>query len=126
MAYRNEMFANTIPEIQRTNLANTVLLLKSLGVKNLLEFDFMDPPPQVSQKRSFTKRNIDRHVGKHHQLDVPALGPWSPRQCWGSDSSWAQNVRLPYGTIDGEDADCLRGLQVFWRDAYNRFYAVGS
>ncbi len=48
MAYRNEMFENNIPEIQRTNLANTVLLLKSLGVKNLLEFDFMDPPPQVS------------------------------------------------------------------------------
>lgn len=47
MAFRNEMFASTIPEIQRTNLANTVLLLKSLGVKNLLEFDFMDPPPQV-------------------------------------------------------------------------------
>ena len=41
MAFRNEMFENTIPEIQRTNLANTVLLLKSLGVKNLLEFDFM-------------------------------------------------------------------------------------
>jgi pre-mRNA-splicing factor ATP-dependent RNA helicase DHX38/PRP16 len=36
----------TIPEIQRTNLANTVLLLKSLGVKDLLDFDFMDPPPQ--------------------------------------------------------------------------------
>ena len=47
MAYRNEMFENNIPEIQRTNLANTVLLLKSLGVKNLLEFDFMDPPPQA-------------------------------------------------------------------------------
>ncbi|PWN51326.1 P-loop containing nucleoside triphosphate hydrolase protein [Violaceomyces palustris] len=46
MAFRNELFANNIPEIQRTNLANTVLLLKSLGVKNLLEFDFMDPPPQ--------------------------------------------------------------------------------
>lgn len=45
-AFQNEMFPSTIPEIQRTNLANTVLLLKSLGVKNLLEFDFMDPPPQ--------------------------------------------------------------------------------
>lgn len=40
------MFVNTIPEIQRTNLAAVVLQLKSLGVKNLLEFDFMDPPPQ--------------------------------------------------------------------------------
>jgi len=37
---------NTIPEIQRTNLSNVVLLLKSLGVENLLHFDFMDPPPQ--------------------------------------------------------------------------------
>ncbi|PVF97099.1 putative PRP16-RNA-dependent ATPase [Serendipita vermifera] len=46
-AFRNELFENNIPEIQRTNLANTVLLLKSLGVKNLLEFDFMDPPPQA-------------------------------------------------------------------------------
>ncbi|CAO3619118.1 unnamed protein product [Cunninghamella echinulata] len=45
-AFRSEMFLNTIPEIQRTNLASVVLLLKSLGVKNLLEFDFMDPPPQ--------------------------------------------------------------------------------
>ncbi|KAL1940616.1 hypothetical protein VTO73DRAFT_8051 [Trametes versicolor] len=52
MAFRNEMFANNIPEIQRTNLANTVLLLKSLGVKNLLEFDFMDPPPQANMLNS--------------------------------------------------------------------------
>lgn len=45
-AYLNELLPNNIPEIQRTNLANTVLMLKTLGVKNLLEFDFMDPPPQ--------------------------------------------------------------------------------
>ncbi|KAI9321550.1 P-loop containing nucleoside triphosphate hydrolase protein [Dichotomocladium elegans] len=45
-AYRSEMFMNTIPEIQRTNLASVVLQLKCLGVKNLLDFDFMDPPPQ--------------------------------------------------------------------------------
>lgn len=41
-----EMLLATVPEIQRTNLANVVLLLKSLNVENLLEFDFMDPPPQ--------------------------------------------------------------------------------
>lgn len=34
-----------VPEIQRTNLSNVVLLLKSLRVDNLLEFGFMDPPP---------------------------------------------------------------------------------
>lgn len=45
-AYKEELYIQTIPEIQRTNLANTVLMLKSLGVKDLLDFDFMDPPPQ--------------------------------------------------------------------------------
>lgn len=45
-AFRDEFYIQTIPEIQRTNLANTVLLLKSLGVRDLLDFDFMDPPPQ--------------------------------------------------------------------------------
>jgi pre-mRNA-splicing factor ATP-dependent RNA helicase DHX38/PRP16 len=45
-AFWNEMLDNSVPEIQRTNLGNVVLLLKSLGVQNLLEFDFMDPPPQ--------------------------------------------------------------------------------
>ena len=42
------MLKSTVPEIQRTNLANVVLLLKSLGVQDLLQFHFMDPPPQVS------------------------------------------------------------------------------
>lgn len=45
-AYQNEMLQNPVPEIQRTNLGNVVLLLKSLNIDNLLEFDFMDPPPQ--------------------------------------------------------------------------------
>lgn len=44
--YRDELMESSVPEIQRTNLGNVVLLLKSLGVVNLLEFDFMDPPPQ--------------------------------------------------------------------------------
>eukprot|EP00611_Tribonema_gayanum_P011777 TRINITY_DN2211_c2_g1_i5.p1 TRINITY_DN2211_c2_g1~~TRINITY_DN2211_c2_g1_i5.p1 ORF type:complete len:555 (-),score=234.15 TRINITY_DN2211_c2_g1_i5:58-1722(-) len=44
--YRDELLAAQIPEIQRTNLGNVVLLLKSLGVEDLLSFDFMDPPPQ--------------------------------------------------------------------------------
>ncbi|KAI1448120.1 P-loop containing nucleoside triphosphate hydrolase protein [Annulohypoxylon stygium] len=45
-AFKDELYIQTIPEIQRTNLSNTVLLLKSLGVRDLLDFDFMDPPPQ--------------------------------------------------------------------------------
>ena len=40
------MLNTPVPEIQRTNLSNVVLLLKSLGVENLLQFHFMDPPPE--------------------------------------------------------------------------------
>jgi pre-mRNA-splicing factor ATP-dependent RNA helicase DHX38/PRP16 len=43
--FKDELMESTIPEIQRSNLAAVLLLLKSLGVKNLMEFDFMDRPP---------------------------------------------------------------------------------
>ncbi|XP_071503561.1 pre-mRNA-splicing factor ATP-dependent RNA helicase PRP16-like [Diadema antillarum] len=51
-AYKNELLTTTVPEIQRTNLANVVLLLKSLGVDDLLLFHFMDPPPQDNMLNS--------------------------------------------------------------------------
>lgn len=44
-AFYNELEENTTPEIQRTNLNSVVLLLKSSGINDLIEFDFMDPPP---------------------------------------------------------------------------------
>jgi len=50
--FRNELMENNVPEIQRTNLSNVVLLLKSLGVKNIIDFDFMDPPPQENVEKS--------------------------------------------------------------------------
>ncbi|CAJ1438521.1 unnamed protein product [Effrenium voratum] len=45
LAYRNEMLPTAVPEIQRTNLSNTVLLLKAMGIQDMLSFDFMDSPP---------------------------------------------------------------------------------
>jgi len=44
-AYRDEMLQTNVPEIQRTNMATTVLSLKAMGINDLLAFDFMDPPP---------------------------------------------------------------------------------
>lgn len=35
----------TVPEIQRSNLAPTILQLKALGIDNVLRFDFLTPPP---------------------------------------------------------------------------------
>lgn len=44
-AYKKEMLPTTVPEIQRTNLASTVLILKAMGINDLINFEFMDPPP---------------------------------------------------------------------------------
>ena len=44
-AYQSEMLPTTIPEIQRQNLSYTILMLKAMGINDLLHFDFMDPPP---------------------------------------------------------------------------------
>lgn len=44
-SFQHELDPNTIPEILRTNLGNVVLMLKSLGINDLLHFDFMDRPP---------------------------------------------------------------------------------
>ncbi|KAK0946625.1 DEAH-box ATP-dependent RNA helicase prp22, partial [Friedmanniomyces endolithicus] len=35
-AFQNEMLPTTIPEIQRQNLANTILMLKAMGINDLL------------------------------------------------------------------------------------------
>ena len=44
-SFKHELPDNQVPEIQRTNLASVVLMLKSLGINDLIHFDFMDPPP---------------------------------------------------------------------------------
>lgn len=44
-AFRTEMRPNTVPEIQRQNLEHTILMLKAMGIDDVLRFEFMDPPP---------------------------------------------------------------------------------
>ncbi|CAN6355319.1 unnamed protein product [Urochloa humidicola] len=43
-SYSKDMDDETVPEIQRSNLASVVLSLKALGINDLVSFDFMDPP----------------------------------------------------------------------------------
>ncbi|KAJ1610909.1 hypothetical protein OJ253_1025 [Cryptosporidium canis] len=45
LSFMTEMEVSNVPEIQRCNLGNAVLVIKSLGIDDLLHFDFMDPPP---------------------------------------------------------------------------------
>ncbi|KAG6897767.1 hypothetical protein C0992_011436 [Termitomyces sp. T32_za158] len=51
-AFSNELEANTVPEIQRTNLGMVVLLLKSLGINDLIGFEFISPPPGETLMRA--------------------------------------------------------------------------
>lgn len=40
-----QMYPQPIPEIQRTNLSNAMLLLKQMDVSDVNRFPFLDPPP---------------------------------------------------------------------------------
>jgi pre-mRNA-splicing factor ATP-dependent RNA helicase DHX16 len=44
----NELPESTIPEILRADLTSTVLLLKAMGINDLIAFDFLDPPPAAT------------------------------------------------------------------------------
>jgi pre-mRNA-splicing factor ATP-dependent RNA helicase DHX16 len=50
--YNDELPNETTPEVLRTNLSNVVLMLKGIGVDDLVHFDFMDPPPAEALMRS--------------------------------------------------------------------------
>lgn len=115
-----------MPEIQRTNLANVVLLLKSLGVQDLLQFHFMDPPPEDNMLNSMYQLWI---LGALDNTGAAArepgraswvLGPGffasapvfiehldlllSPR--W-SDLNWAADGGVPAGPSPVQDAHCI-------------------
>ncbi len=53
------MLKTNVPEIQRTNLSNVVLLLKSLGVQDLMQFHFMDPPPSENMMNSMYQVDLN-------------------------------------------------------------------
>lgn len=56
-AFKKDLPDNTYPEILRSNLASTVLTLKKLGIKDLVHFDFMDPPAPETLMRALELLN---------------------------------------------------------------------
>ncbi|GAX81467.1 hypothetical protein CEUSTIGMA_g8896.t1 [Chlamydomonas eustigma] len=48
----DDLEPTTVPEIQRSNLGSVMLQLKAMGIQDVLNFDFMDPPPRASVIRS--------------------------------------------------------------------------
>jgi len=51
-AFKNELPDDTAPEILRVNLSTVLLMLKSMGVDDLVHFDFMDKPPHEALIRA--------------------------------------------------------------------------
>lgn len=56
-AFNQELQEQTYPEILRSNLSNTVLQLKKLGIDDLVHFDFMDPPAPETLMRALELLN---------------------------------------------------------------------
>ena len=56
-AFNEELQEETYPEILRSNLSAVVLTLKKLGIKDLVHFDFMDPPAPETLMRALELLN---------------------------------------------------------------------
>ncbi len=46
--YKEQMPDMTVPEIKRVNLSSTILTLKSLGIMDVVDFDYLDRPDILS------------------------------------------------------------------------------
>ena len=43
----------TVPEIRRSSLAGVVLAMEDLGIENIMEFDFIDPPERTAFREAY-------------------------------------------------------------------------
>ena len=71
-SFAHELEENTIPEIQRTNMNSVVLMLKSLGIHDLLHFDFMvaRQRPFIRHRRRRRVTHVITHAGPTARRDV--------------------------------------------------------
>ena len=66
--FYEQMDETTVPEIQRTSLTSVILSLKCMGIANVLEFQYLDPPEErmileaLRQLYYFQALNHDGHV----------------------------------------------------------------
>jgi len=60
---------STVPEIQRSNLAPVILQLKTLGIDNILRFDYMTAPPAEIMTNALEVRSI---LPSNNKLRYPA------------------------------------------------------
>ena len=69
-SFVNELEAQNSPEIQRTNLSSVVLLLKSIGIDNLFDFDFMDAPPSHTLHKALAELYLLGAINDRGELTI--------------------------------------------------------
>eukprot|EP00934_Nitzschia_sp_Nitz4_P001506 Nitzschia sp. Nitz4//scaffold114_size70088//5036//7183//NITZ4_005967-RA/size70088-processed-gene-0.30-mRNA-1//-1//CDS//3329533393//1506//frame0 len=55
--FNKDLQETTYPEVLRSQMSSVVLTLKKLGIDNLVEFDFMDPPAAETMMRALESLN---------------------------------------------------------------------
>ncbi|RCV38034.1 hypothetical protein SETIT_8G109400v2 [Setaria italica] len=68
--YQKEFLEATVPEIQRSSLAGSVLYLKSLNLPdiNILKFDFLDPPSRESLEDALRQLYLIDAIDENGQI----------------------------------------------------------
>ncbi|RXH77459.1 hypothetical protein DVH24_023733 [Malus domestica] len=117
--YYNDLDDNTVPEVQRTNLANVVLSLKSLGIHDLLHFDFMDPPPSEALLKALellfalsALNKVDEIISIAAMLSIGNSIFYRPKD----KQVHADNARLNFHTGNVGDHIALLKVYSSWKE----------
>eukprot|EP00347_Sterkiella_histriomuscorum_P017631 403348600 len=66
--YKEQMPDSTVPEIKRVNLTGTVLTLKSMGINDVIEFDYLDSPDLDTIEHALKTLYYLEAINKHGEL----------------------------------------------------------
>ncbi|XP_064595084.1 ATP-dependent RNA helicase DHX33-like [Liolophura sinensis] len=93
---------NTVPEIQRCNLAGVVLQMLALGIQDIPNFDFMDKPSMESIIKATEQLHLLGAVEKKEQIQLTPLGK--------KMAAFPLEPRLSRVILSAKDYGCLEEI----------------
>ncbi|KAI8752908.1 ATP-dependent RNA helicase DHX33 [Biomphalaria glabrata] len=99
------MSTNTVPEIQRCNLASVVLQLMALGISDVLTFDFMDKPAPESINAALEELVILGALERQVNSDILKLTPLGKQM-----AAFPLDPRFSKVILLAKDYDCLEEI----------------
>jgi len=105
------MMDETIPEIQRTNLCHTVLSLKGMGIDDVLDFNYMDPPPREMLEKALLQLYNIEALEEHGRitslgrdmLELPVDPPMARALLEGIEERCAHDVLTVVSLLSAEN-----------------------